>query len=137
MEKKIREERLKMLVGHLLTKYDLSYHSVSHICFNIKPKDVIDIVTNWKDVLDDSNLYISPATQSHSSYSTTNFEAYVGENWFGIKSKVYDSNNHFEVTERMLDVEKIEIDIGSNSILSFQFNYKGIEQYSQYSFRND
>ena len=137
MDKKIREDRLKTLTGHLLSKYNLSYHSVTHICFNIKPKDVIDIVTNWKDVLDDSNLYISPATQSHSGYSSTNFEAYVGENWFGVKSKVWESNNHFEATERMLDAEKIEIDISGNSILSFQFSYKENKQYSQYSFRND
>lgn len=137
MEREERIKQLKTLVGHLLSKYDLSHHSCSHTCFLIKQQDVIEIVNEYRELLETSNIYINPASVGLNSFSTDNFETYVGENWFGVKSKKYDSKNRFECSVDMKEVEKIELDISCNTILSFDFYYKDFKSRSQYSFRFD
>ncbi|MDT8718305.1 hypothetical protein IAI10_16680 [Clostridium sp. 19966] len=137
MEREERIKQLKTITGHLLSKYDLSHHSCSHVCYFIKPQDVIEIVKDYRELLETSNIYISPASMGLNSFSTDNFKVYVGENWFGVKSKEYDSKNHFECSVDMKEVEKIEIDISCNTILSFHFHYKELKSDSQYSFRYD
>lgn len=137
MDRTERELRLKTLAGHLLSKYDLSHHSCSHICFNIKPQDVIDIVRDYQDVLIDSNLYVSPGAYGLWMYNFDSFKVSATDLYLNIESKEYDRKNHFSIGVRMDEVEKIEIDISCNVILSLHFYYADTKRCDQISFRND
>ena len=138
LDKNERKLRLKTLTINLMKKYSLKHpDSCTHLCFDIKPQDVTAIAKDYYDVLIDSNVSISPATNSRMGVNSDAFDVYATDIFFGVKSKVYDSKNHFEATVRMDEAERIEIDISCEIILSFHFHYSYTERYDQISFRND
>lgn len=137
MEKEERKMKLKTIVGHLVMKRELTSQG-THICFNIKPEDVIYIFNEYKDVLESSNLYISRSSYISSfSFNSDKFKVSTGNNSIFIESLNYEQKNNFNTYIHMRDVSEIEIDISCETILSFHFNHSNLETSEQYSFRND
>ena len=136
----MRKERLQQIIGYLTMKYDITHRSCNHICFKIKPEDVIYIVNNYQDIINESNLYMSMWGNEHKTSwksSTINFSVSATEYCFYIKQKSeYETTNNFGYTIRFNLPLEIKIDISCESILSFDFtdvdNVK-----TQISFRYD
>jgi hypothetical protein len=138
MNEEERKSKLHELTGYLLNKYDLKYHSVSHICFKIKAEDVIYIVDKYKDVLVTSNIYISKHNDiGNFSINSDKFKAYMSHTHLYIESSQYERKNHFKVYVNLEEVSEMEIDISCETILSFHFKHPNIELPEQFSFRND
>ena len=118
-------------------KYELSHHS-SHICFKIKPEDVVYIVNNYKDVLESSNLYISRYSDiGNFSFNCDKFNVSADDNHIRIESSKYEQLNNFKSFVELNKVSEIEIDISCETILSFEFRHPNLKIAEQYSFRND
>ena len=136
----MRKERLQQIVGYLTMKYDLTHHSCNHICFKIKPEDVIYIVNNYQDIINESNLYMSMwGNEYRTSWSSNTINFYVSatDYCFGINQKSkYETTNNFEYTIRFKSSLEIKIDISCGSILSFDFTDTDNVK-TQISFRND
>ena len=136
----MRKERLQQIVGYLMMKHDISHHSCNHICFKIKPEDVIYIVNNYQDVINESNLYMSTWGNKHEtswSSNTINFFVSASDYSFSVNQKSkYEMTNNFEYTIRFNSSLEIKIDISCGSILSFDFTDTDSVK-TQISFRYD
>jgi hypothetical protein len=138
MNEEERKKRLHELTGYLLTKYDLKHNSVSHICFNIKVKDVIYIVNEYKDIISSSNIYISTYNNiGNFSINSDKFKTYMSHTYLYVESEQHERKNHFKIYVNLEEVSEIEIDISCETILSFHFKHPNIELPEQFSFRND
>jgi hypothetical protein len=132
-----RVQQLKSLVDRLNLKYPTDHQSSSHYAYKVKPVDIKEIVSDYINVLLDSNLYVSPATNAHQGYSYAEFEVYATDIYFGLKSKKWNNKTHFDVAVRMDEADEIKVVISCGTILSFEFFYSKTERYDQISFRND
>ncbi len=132
-----RLQRLKTLDDYLNSKYPTDRQNSTHHIYYVKPVDINEIIKDYMDVLLDSNVFISPASNAYQGFSYEEFEVYAADIYFGLKSKKYDRKAHFDAAVRMNDAEKIQVDISGGTILSFQFYYSNNPNYDQISFRND
>lgn len=138
MDEQLRKTKLNTLIGYLLNKYDLSHHSVNHICFKIKLQDIMYIIQNYKDVLESSNLFLDKYNPiGEICLNTTNFKVSYERDFIFIESKEYESKNNFSMHIELSKCTDIEIDISCETILSFNFNYINAEYNEQLSFRDD
>ena len=139
MTKEERKTKLHTLTGYILSKCNLINDSVNHKCFIIKPRDVIYIVDEYKDILMSSNLHMSRWSEiGRWSFNTTDFNVTADEYSFRIKqAKEYDRFNNFEVYVELDKTTEIEVDISCETILSIHFKHSNIKFDELFSFRND
>lgn len=133
-----RKEKLQMLVVYLLNKYSLSHHSLNHICFKIKPEDVLYIVNGYKDILEESNIYMSSSNVFSSfTINSNDFKIDTTERSLLIESNEENFKNKFRVFINLEKVVEIEIDISCETILTFEFKELNSDLFEKISFRCD
>jgi hypothetical protein len=135
---KWRVKRLNELIGYLASRYD--HNERSYTDFTVKIKDVRYLLENFMDVLEDSNLYTSVdiGNIGSSDISTDNFKIEIPYySMLEIKTKNYDSKNHFKIHIDMDKVKKITFNVNCETIFTINFKHEIFKYGYTLSFRND
>lgn len=136
---KWREKRLNELIGYLATRYEHNKGSLTD--FTVKIKDVRYLLENFMDILEDSNIYTSVTigdVGSSADISTDNFKIEIPYyNMLEIKTKDYNSKNHFDIHIDMDKVKEITFNVNCGTIFSIRFIHAMFKYGYHLSFRND
>jgi hypothetical protein len=129
MDKDERIQKLNELKFILKQKYEQK-HEGTHNVFIVDQDGLIFIMNNYKDVLMTSDLYISCYGVSQTMRGLK--DIYCSKNWLSIDWD-YEKCESGSYKTRLNEIEKFEVNISCEIILSFDF-YQG-DKYTKLSFR--
>lgn len=117
MDRDDRIKRMSNLLKELQEEY-ISTCSGTHNVFIVDISGVKDIIDNYKDVLFASDVFMS---NSNISQTIRGFkDIHYGERWLGLEWN-YEKCENGNLKIKLTEVDKIEVNISCETILSFSF----------------